>query len=420
MSSPDNRLRQRFSSENISPQGRVTQQQPIASASQMPASSFGRSTSSQLAPAQHKKQYDTLFEHAREVESEEKALLLASPQYIKQFTTLLEHVREVHKEERELWRTERAELQEKINVLEASLSRLSGNNNAGATGAEVWLGSKPDIQPTRTFSDTSNQPTKPDSRLPSIAEDVADRNRGIENEDSKNRDKQGAPHKPSIGGVQIDKNLDGINFKPSGLPLGLVMTVMTPQSPSPQSPSPSHVSPRTIQLPGTAQDPPDDPYTRHAGHTPLARRYALDNDGAASDPTTPTQPDVDRPPEPPASVRIPSERSDSYFSGIAPVTDPTEDDVALTGQLGLTNDDPQDKQFLESLDSKLSQAAESDDHAPAAVAGASEAPSQGDGTRQVTQKDLGFEQPEEEPRLKIKRSMNFGSAFGDRNPGKDF
>ena len=359
----------------------------------------------------------------------------------------MERQRKVHSEERDLWHIERKELEEKIGRLEVSLQRYQAISSSQATspieksgpaangsfwsllsteesrstsasgpGDEVWRGPKTDVQPTRTFSGNSTQPHKSGDRLPSIAENAHTRNRKEASEHSTN--KQGAPHKPSINGADIDKNLDGITFKASGLAPGVVRNIMTPQSPSPGSASPSKVSPGTIPLPSNALEAPEDILIKDAGHTPLARRSYFNNDGPSStgstDADTPTQPEMERPPLEPhtTAVRLPSERSDSYFPPVPDEPEPIgNEDPELKGPLGLTNDASKDSKFLSALDSKLEQAANSSDHLDSpAVAGASNTTSEERGD------DVpGFEQPDHEPRLRIKRSMNFGSAFGSKS-----
>jgi len=405
-------------SETSSPRSRVPRQQSVASASKVPGSPARQSMSSQVA----------------------------SPRYVKQFHALTEHQREVHSEERALWYTERADLHEKIAQLERSLRQSralsptqmsspvdkngTGSNSsfwsllstdgsrqpsASGTGEEVRH-PKSDVQPTRTFSDMSNQPAKPESRLPSIAEKVNIRDR----RDSQQikSENQGPIHKPSINGSEIDKNLDGINFRSSSVAPDIVKNIMTPQSPSPGSASPSRISPATIDLPPPGLTASEDLYTKDAGHTPLARRGYFTTDGAASAPSsdaaTPTQPEVERPPLEPhtTSVRPPTERSDSYF----PAAEDNSNDVdpKLSGPLGLTNEEGEDKQFLSELDSKLLRAAQIDIFEPPAVAGASNM------VGSAKEEEKEFEQPEAEPKLRIKRSMNFGSVFGARNCGKGF
>ena len=368
----------------------------------------------------------------------------------------MERQRQTHNEERALWNTERMELHEKIAQLERSLriyhpissdqtsspfdksvspfqshsnflGVLSNNGSsptsATTTGDEVWRGPKSNVKPTRTFSDPTTQFSKPGGRsqMPSIAEDTT-----CGQKDSSNM--QIGLHKPSVSGAAMDKNLDGINFRSNTLSQVPTKKVMTPQSPSPRTFSPSRLSPRTIQLPSSKFEAPIDPYTKDAGHTPLVPRAYRNTDGASSDGdgTTPTQHEMERPPlEPHASkAKLPSERSDSYF----PITEEEaqdenhnprdeedksrDEDPELKGPLGLGNGEhegEENKHFLNELDSKLLQAARSDHPSPSETdLGSEESPEHG--------KD--FEQPEHEPKLRIKKSMNFGSAFGAKHFGK--
>ena len=285
----------------------------------------------------------------------------------------------------------------------------SSPTSATTTGHEFWRGPQPASQPTRTFSEPTIQPTKPrdQSRLPSIAEDTT-----CGRKDSSNM--QHDSRKQSLSGRVMEQNIDGITFKSNPLSAVPANKIMTPQSPSPRTSTPSLISPQKIHLPLSTLEAPLDPYTKDAGHTPLARRAYVQGDGASSegDGTTPTQPEIDRPPlEPHASfTKLPSERSNSYFPTVEgesrdkkdiPV-DQEEDgkdkspdeDPELKGPLGLDNSSTrQNNRFLHELDSRL------------------------EGL--VAQKDNeDFEQPEEEPKLRIKRSMNFGSAFGAKTSGK--
>ena len=362
----------------------------------------------------------------------------------------MERQRQTFDEERALWNTERAELHEKIAQLGSSLRKYqpisSGqifspldkslspfqshssflgvlNNNglshtsATTTGDEVWRGPKSNVKPTRTFSDPTTQFSKPGgrSRMPSIAEDTT-----CGQKDPLNM--QIGLHKPSVSSAAMDKNLDGINFRSSTLSQVSTKKIMTPQSPSPRTFSPSRLSPRTIQMPPSKFEAPVDPYTKDAGHTPLAPRAYCNTDGASSDGdgTTPTQHEMERPPlEPHASrAKLPSERSDSYF----PISEKEyqdenhntqdeevksrDEDRELKGPLGLDNgknEGEDDKHFLNELDSKLLQAARSDAPSPNGI---------DLGSEDSLEHGKDFEQPEHEPKLRIKKSMNFGSAFG--------
>ena len=352
----------------------------------------------------------------------------------------------MHGEERALWHTERADLLEKIRQLEGSLRRyqaisssetispidpshsrgngsfrgmsnmdVSRHPSTALTGDEVWRGPKTDVEPTRTFSDVTNQPAKPDPRLPSIAEVPSSVGRR-----KLSQDIPSGQRKSSVVGTQIDKKFDGINFKSSNLPPSIVKEVMTPPTASPKSPSsPSPTLQGTMPLPSARlRALNEDPYTKDAGHTPLARHGYL-NDGT-SDISTPIQGDgrseKERPPLEPrtTSTKQPSERSDSYFP--VPPDDPQGDDPALSKPLSLSNNEPEDNKFLSELNNKLLQATSSEvSPTPAAAHALGNKDTGGDEHAESN----GFEQPEDGPRLKIKRSMNFGSAFGSKNIGKD-
>ena len=228
--------------------------------------------------------------------------------------------------------------------------------------------------------------------------------------------------KPSISGSQIDKNLDGINFKTSGLSHDVVKRAVTSTSPSPShSPSPSCLSPNAMAHPRIrplpVEDLKTDPYTIHAGHTPMAdhSRDTLDGNGSgpSSHDQTPTGPEEEvLPVEPPATaIRPPSERHDSYFPAVG-FEKPAEGDPdpELQGPLGLTNEPHGDNKFLSELDTKLLNAVRDNAHDPSS--------SSADGPgEEKSEKEPGsdFEQPEQEPKLRIKRSMNFGMPLGASN-----
>ena len=411
------------------PQGRVLRPQSTTSVSQLPGSLSRVHISPQVA----------------------------STRYVKQFQTFMEHQRQTFDEERELWNMERMELHEKIATLEESLRRSQAisssqvssptNNSKGASqrnnsfrsllskegsnhtsaiaaGHEIWRGPEPDGQPTRTFSDPTTQSTKSGDRirLPSIAEDTT-----CGRKDSLNI--QSRLHKSSMSGVNLDKNFDGINFRSNTLSAIPTKKIMTPQSPSPRTSSPSRLSPRTLQLPSSKLEDPPDPYTKDAGHTPLARTTYFNADGAFSEGNgaTPTQPEIERSPLEPHvfHARLPSERSDSYFPVVEGESRDEEDntrdssrgenksrdeDPELKGPLGLDNSKSEDDPFLDELNSKLLQAARAEAFGPP---GASS-----DAEDSPAKDEEEFEQPEDEPKLRIKRSMNFGSAFGAKTLGK--
>lgn len=370
----------------------------------------------------------------------------ASPRYVHQYRNLMDKQSRVFEEERALWHIERTELHEKIDQLEAALRRyqaistsqvsspieanrlekgysfdkgaIDGSRHV-STGDEFWRGpgGKSNAQPTRTFSDSSHQSAKIDDRLPMISEDRNDPN--LPNLKAASLPigsiGSGGLLKASTRGIGTDKDLDGITFRKSSLTPSITESLATAHSlSSHRSPSPIRVSPRSIAIPPLFLTEQNDPYTKDAGHTPLARRseYILDgkNGAVSSDFTTPTQPEVERPPlEPRASmVKVPSERADSYFPDSQEGLD---EDAELQEPLGLKNNKAEDKIFLTELDSKLLQAARSN---------TLETPEPSDVDKENVGEDKSFIQPEPEPKLRIKRSMNFGSQFGAANCGKGF
>lgn len=366
--------------------------------------------------------------------------IVASPQYIQQYQTLMDHQRQVFDEERTLWHTERSEMQERIAELEASLRRYEANSSSQIsspteptgsgkssvwnpahynglakkfTGNEFWRGSggKSDAQPTRTFANQADQLLKVEDRLPIIEEDsMAYRPKAasfpINSIDSRTLGKA------STRGIGTDKNLDGITFRESTLVPTITGSLMTSQVTLPQrSPSPTRVSPGSIPLPSSLLIAPPDPYTKDAGHTPLARRSEYNLDGSSGALSgglaTPTQPERERPPlEPRASaIHMPLERDNSYFPSVEGDND---GDIELREPLGLKDNAVADEEFLDIVDSKLLQATQSK----------ALEPSKSD--RETIHKDKSFDQPEPEPKLRIKKSMNFGSQFGASSCGKGF
>lgn len=414
--------------------------------------------------------------------------LIASARYTEQFHALLEHQRRVHTEERALWHTERSELYDKISGLEATLSRYqaistsmvsspvdisqtdqagTGNfwckarttrsqqastdtdESGGGSGDEVWRGPKPERKPSRTFSDSSQATGgKAGSSLPSIAEDT----------------KSSPKQKPSISvnPSSLDANLDGIRFRTPSLAVpGISSTndkVMTPQSPSPISPgqSPSHLTPQNpdpgeLLLPKTYHDP----YTKDAGHTPLARSGPQGLSVPSSTSSTPKHyPETERPPLAPHTTQTavpkpPSERRDSYFPSTSsnlensdpdpatlstkPETETSEPDPdpALLEPLTLSEqENAGDTRFLNELDSRLLQAARAEAF-PASDGVGEDKENQGsvitgvDGGSDETGKEadgaLGSsDEYDEGPTLRIKRSMNFGSQLGSGSFGRGF
>jgi len=375
-------------------------------------------------------------------------LHIASHKYIAQYRLVVEHQRQSHNEERALWHLERQELQAKISELEATIHQLMGRNGSEiisplsapifaprsfgsfpeslshgsrttseSVGDEFWRGAggKSDSIPTRTFSESSEYSigrlderrvlsSVKDQRGSSVSEspDAISRQRSHEKDEQRPR--------LSIDGASLHKDLDGISFKPAVLqPPSIVKSIITPQSPSPL-----HQASPPAQ--GNLPDPSPsnildvvDAYTRDAGHTPLARMTS----NSTSDQATPTMAEQIREPRPSMSVsRRPNERSDSYFPPQETIAEAEEppDDPALKHPLTLPPQEAEAKSFLNELDSKLLEAARSSTFSPDSETSDAGDKKEGDKTNEdVT---------DPEPKLRIKRSMNFGSVFGAKSCGR--
>ena len=344
---------------------------------------------------------------------------LASARYVRQFQALLEHQRELFDEERALWQIERSDLHDRIRLLETSLRETqkessrqtaspvtrneSGSNfscfstSSGSrhvsSGDKFWSGTggKGDVQPTRTFSTASEQSNGHGRRLASISEHLPPERSGVSSLTEPIH--RASIHRPSVPEHNKSITFDGINFRqPSHAP-----PTVTEASGS-RSPSPSRMANGALRLSPLQLAPPTNYVTEHAGHTPRICDSKNGTDGTSSAATnrtaTPIEIEKEKPPaEQRASVaKPPSERSDSYFAGILAET---LEDPALSGPLGLGDDNTsEDKNFLDQVDSKLKEAARQVQN------GSTEEP------------DILSDPPENEPRLRIKRSMNFGSQLG--------
>lgn len=368
---------------------------------------------------------------------------LASPKYVDQFHAMMDSQRQLFQAEHELWQIERNELHEKISQLEASLCRFraqcvsqgsspTGSNGSrtkdvpnvenanplksARTGDEFWRGSggKRDAQPVRIFPSSPDTSSKVEDRWTIVARDPLAHKSGpaafpIITIDS------GIRSKASIRGIEEDKNLDGITFRKSSLALTITESlVMPPSSSPPQSSLLAGRTAGTVSLPSSLLTAPYDPYTKDAGHTPLAPKpeyNSYEDLGAnSSDLPTPAQPEIElSPPDPPTSVvKVPSESADSYF----PNLDELEDgDIELCEPLGLKNNGVHDKNFLSELDSKLLKAASSEKLRPESTKS---------GKESIEDEEKTYAQADQEPKLRMKRSMNFGSQFGTSTLGKGF
>jgi len=359
-----------------------------------------------------------------------------------------EHERKCFAAERALWDTERQALYARVQELEQTLSIKNGQTfrkqdsaisptetgshpfgNLGAQGRldtsssssngngsrhtsmesngdEFWrgAGARKGSVATRTFSDSSARSSKPeDRRLPSIAEtESPDKPSGVLSPSTNKMPSSNSE------GPKLNKDFDGIRLKSvSQLPEN---ALWTPESPSPkQAASP----PDHIQIPSSVLSAPEDILTKDAGHTPLVRATDPTDDLAivTSNGQTPTQ-EGPRHPRP-SIAHLPSERSDSYFPPPAEDGD-EDDDPELNGPLGLENDGQTDKAFLDELDSKLTDAARTTSHESTDTPASENRPPTHTESAPVRS---NINQPDHEPMLRMRRSMNFGAPLGVVRPG---
>ncbi|KAI9812738.1 MAG: hypothetical protein M1827_004494 [Pycnora praestabilis] len=370
---------------------------PVRSASQVPSAVSRRSLSESFSTTSsaYVEQSRALMEQQRKVSEQERALFA---------------------QERKLWDTERQALSARIKELEVAVESnqgrrstelspglpsrdlvsssgkllyntpgRSGSAPAAITGAnhyskvdtsdKFWegLSSRKGSAASRTFSDSP----KDESRLPCIVES------------------ESPTRKP--GGIDISHvqtGLDGITLKLSAVAPDVIAKVMSPSGESAlQSPSPT----RPLSGKWTKQGVLSSYHpslTKDAGHTPMARHL----DGNSSGMETPIQAHhLHRP-----SVAVPREE-------LSPDEQTLDDDPELQGPFGLVNNGDQDKAFLNKLNTKLLVEARKVVYLPSetsSVNGDEEGPP--------------VEHAEPEVRLKIKRSMNFGSAFGAKDCGKGY
>ncbi|RMZ83644.1 hypothetical protein DV738_g1059, partial [Chaetothyriales sp. CBS 135597] len=399
-------------------------------------------------------------------------------EYIESCRSLNEQLRQAHETERKAWNIERSALLARIVDLEFRLNRgrdskRRSSNDSSAASAQsfrsdfrtlydmgrpsgarraysseanqssvppVWKGPEATPPVTRIFSSEDSDvnhlaPISEDSEaFPPLSKEISPRTKA-----------DGPPIDVSL----VDSTLEGIALKSSGpaITSSFVTKITSPQfkpvsnSPSPPSANkqpPSDTTsnpPSNLSLnPDSLLDPLDKKLKLHAGHTPLAVDGTLSLSEIPTEIHTPkadTQADI--PPDDAPKTRPPlrpSEKSDSYFSFVdvggsgaeeaqeppiaeeavpqveevplepEPTLEPEHNDRPLKGPLML---DPSASSsaandFLEQVDAKLSEAREKDDKAEFGPA------------PKVTLDGL--------PKLKMKMSTNFGSAWGGDMPGR--
>jgi hypothetical protein len=334
----------------------------------------------------------------------------------------------------------------------SNFSTTNGTRKASDTallsGPPVWKG--PEFTPpvTRVFSSDEEV-----NHLPSISED----------EPFPDLSKEVSPTSKeeavSIPIEQIDNTLEGITLRSTGPALrsSFVATISSPSFSPARSPSPR--PPRNTLSTGVdlavdmknLLDPLDEKLKRYAGHTPMAFDGGVSTSATTTNVPSPKQENPVEPASTAGPPLRPSEDSDTYFSvtgvpkvGDVPIasipeeaveTEPpleAEDDRPLKGPLML---DPSARSqaattFLDQVDAKLLEAAANSrersdtlstslsesvpDPPPATGAATNGSKTADDGA--TCAEEVDGERPakidDDMPRLRMKSSTNFGSAWG--------
>ena len=417
--------------------------------------------------------------------------------YIENCRNLNQQLRQAHDTERKAWDIQRSSLQARIADLEYRLRRArdpkrrASNDSSGGSAQSfrsdfnTLLDSSNSSVSSRKFSESSAPSAPPCWQGPESTPPVA---RVFSNEDSAEMQ-----HLPSISedepfpslskeisptskeesrpipAEQIDKNLDGITLKSSGLTSSFVAKITSPQFDSPvRSPSPrAKETPKNnnlqISMSGL-MSPLDEKLKRNAGHTPMAfsGETSISAEVSTGIPTPTQESPLDPAPTAKRPSMQPAENSESYFNftednqpdsaaieKAEEVTEPdtvweTQDDSPLKAPLML---DPSAKSlaansFLDQVDQKLMEAASSSHSRFRADSVLSSEQQQEEEVESGLQHRDGanaqtngndndnINAPKEQhrltssgiddggPRLKMKKSMNFGSAWGGGFPGR--
>jgi hypothetical protein len=392
---------------------------------------------------------------------------------------VFEEERKLFEGERKLWNAERALLRAKIADLQAAVSKSksekrkysnestkssaqtfrsdlgqpSFNSGSGSRAPSmpnasppIWEGPENMARASRVFSEPNAFPTSPFSEdqikhtnghLPSISENGSFP--ALEREISPFSLPPERAMSVPISIDKIDKNLDGITLKSTALVSSFVTTARTPDAITPQrSQSPNSKSAvgggLRVEM-DRLISPLDEKLKLHAGHTPMALGTE-GSTGPTSNHSTEIPTPVQEKPPAPASTAYrplprPTEKSDSYFSFSADNAQESKtkhegednqapksnyeneekenEDPELTGQLALSsnNDHGQSNAFLDTLDAKLMVEAKKYVRSP--DSNQSDEKDQSD-TPGGTQDDEGL-------KLRMKKTTNFGSAFGSNRCG---
>ncbi|KAI9852184.1 MAG: hypothetical protein M1824_002065 [Vezdaea acicularis] len=313
---------------------------------------------------------------------------------------LFEQERSLFNQERSLWETERKGLYDRVQELESALSRQMDTVMIQAQGNSFGLLPN-DPTRSRQSSGTNSEDRfweGSSSRAGSVA------SRSFESHSSHSSPQKFSPPESRNQGPGIDislvqKDLDGITLKPSAVPPAIVAQIRSPSPMRSPSPSPSRGA-KATNGGGNSLSPHNPMLTKHAGHTPNASVFSLEDSGQA----TPTQKAAKHR----ASIAAPPPQLEpmaNHDTDVQPSGEPE-----LIAPLGLLNEEAHDSTFLSVLDSKLLEEAKKLTQCLSETSSVSE-----EAVHDTTDAPSGQSEPEVQ--LKFKRSMNFGSVFGAKVVG---
>jgi hypothetical protein len=362
-----------------------------------------------------------------------------------------ERERDMFEKERKLWNAERTMLKSRIADLEftsnkTNTGRRRSSNDAPNTSTvsfrkDLGQGSSfPSLRASRGSSETNGIPPvweTPDmgttvTRVFSYDEQQLQSRKSVSISNGLPSIAESVPENPvsprsiPVPVTMLDSSLDGITLKSAGLESSFVQVISPTSTSPPQPPSPGpriHEEEKILRvdLDGLLS-PTDVNLVKNAGHTPMEFGNPAAGGETASDIESRTSPEIEastlkdnsvsgsRPSRPPFP---PSEQSGSYFASILEIENDEEarhknGDVELKGPLTMEHkhEEGRDNQFLDQLDARLLAEAQR----PRGVSNA-----ESEGKNGVVKID--DEVDDGGPRLKLKKSMNFGSAFGSMKCG---
>ena len=368
------------------------------------------------------------------------------------------HLRKIHDNDRKAWEIEKASLLARIADLEFKLNVARDPNRRASNESSYDSGRSFRSDIASSFTSASNGPsrklsdhapgaplpvwhgpeyTPPVTRVFSHDDDVDHLPSISEDGPSPALSRQVSPtYREEARAISIDKfdkELDGIIMRTTAP--AITSSFVKVASPLPISPE-RGLSPGTkdavngglkVQM-NRLLSPLDEKLTRHAGHTPMIFDGAMSTEATTD--TVPT-PRIEQPLEPVPTTRTtrqPSEKSDSYFSfsekvaskpDVGSETVPenaiedanldNDEDPPLRGPLMLDSSAKSlsANDFLDQVDAKLKEAA-SHHRADSSVSeNGNTAADNGSSERKNKKDDEAF------PNLRIRKSTNFGSAWGE-------